>query len=66
MLIAAHSKFLGASLHTATHHQAISRLKDVQRTGHSRVGNGANEYRDVLCKTAKKGTKKDGDKEKKK
>lgn len=48
MLIAAHAKLLGASLHAATHHQPVSRLKDVQGAGHSRVGHRANEYRDVF------------------
>lgn len=56
MLIAAHAKLLGASLHAATHHQPIPRLKDVQRAGHSRVGHRANEYRDVLSKTTKEET----------
>lgn len=64
MLIAAHAKLLGASLHTATHHQPISRLEDVQRAGHARVGHRADEYRDVLSKTKEMKTKKDGDKDK--
>ncbi len=74
MLIAAHAKLFGASLHAATHHQPIPRLEDVQRAGHSRVGHGANEYRDVLSKTTKEETeegqemtkKTNKDKEKKK
>lgn len=56
MLIAAHSELLCAGLHTATHHQPIPRLEDVQRAGHSRVGHCANKYRDVLCKTTKEET----------
>lgn len=57
MLIAAHSKLLCASLHAATHHQPISRLKDVQRAGHSRVRHRANKYGNVLSKTTKEETK---------
>lgn len=56
MLVAAHAELLGASLHAATHHQPIPRLKDVQRAGHSGVGHRADEYRDVLSKTAKEET----------
>lgn len=52
VLVAAHAKFLGAGLHAATHHQPISRLKDVQGAGNPGVGHGANKYRDVLGKTA--------------
>lgn len=53
MLVAAHAKLLGAGLHAAAHHQPVSRLKDVQRAGYSRVGHRANEDRDVLGKTTK-------------
>lgn len=53
MLIAAHAKFLGASLHAAAHHQPVPRLKNVQGAGDSRVGHRANKYGDVLSKTAK-------------
>lgn len=52
MFVAAHAKLLGSCLHTATHHQAVSRLKDVQRARHPRVGHSANKYRDVLCEAA--------------
>lgn len=53
VLIAAHAKSLSASLHAATHHQPISRLKDMQGAGNSRIGHRANKYRDVLSETAK-------------
>lgn len=54
VLIAAHAKLLGAGLHTAAHHQTVPRFKDVQRTGHSRVGHRADENRDVLGETIPK------------
>jgi len=51
MLIAAHAELLGAGLHAATHHQPISRLKNVQWAGHSGVGHRADENGDVLSET---------------
>lgn len=57
MLIAAHAKFFGASLHAAAHHQTISRLKDVQGARDSGVGHRANKYRDVRSQTTKGGDK---------
>lgn len=51
MLIAAHAKLFGASLHATTHHESVPRLKDVEWAGNSRIGHSANKYRDVLCKT---------------
>lgn len=59
VLIAAHAELLGAGLHAATHHQPVSRLKDVQWAGNSRVGHGADEYRDVLSETKRKQKKED-------
>ena len=56
MLVAAHAKLLGASLHTATHHQTITRLNNVQGAGDSRVGHRANKYGDVFSKTTKEET----------
>lgn len=56
MLIAAHAKLLGASFHAAAHHQPISRFKDVQWAGHTRIGHRANKNRDVLSKTTKEET----------
>lgn len=56
VLIAAHSKLLGASLHAAAHHQPITRLKDVQRAGHAGVRHGAHKYGNVLCKTVNQRT----------
>lgn len=54
MLVAAHAKLLGAGFHAAAHHQPIARLKHMQWTGHSRVGHGADKYRDVLSETRRK------------
>lgn len=56
MLVAAHSKLLGAGLHAAAHHQPIARLKDVQRAGHPWVRHRADKYGNVLCKAANQKT----------
>lgn len=56
VLVAAHAKLLCASLHTATHHQTVSRLKNVQGAGHTRVGHRANKYGDVFSETTKEET----------
>jgi len=43
----AHAELARAGVHAASYHEAIARLKDVQRTGHGGVGHGAHEDRDV-------------------
>lgn len=58
LLIDAHAKLLGASLHAATHHEPISRLEDVKWAWHPGEGHSADKYRDILGKTTRENTKK--------
>ena len=48
MFVAAHAKLPGARLHASSHHEAITRLEDMERTGHARVRHRTHKDRDIL------------------
>lgn len=51
MLIAAHAKFLGASLYASTHHQSVPWLKHMQWAWDTRVGHSTHKDWDVFGQT---------------
>lgn len=53
MLIAAHAKFLGASLYTSAHHQPVAWLKNMQWAWDTGVGHSTHKDWDVFGQTGR-------------